>query len=557
MKSTITLLLVLFSIGLFAQEKIEDLQEQLGDATGTDEKMVLNYQLAEAILATGDSRKASDAKDYGRTAYQLASEQNNLRMKVQTAYITAQAYEKLRDNRNAEIWYRNTTQAAMKARDSDLIIRSVEKRSRIATRDNNYRRAYSIVDEAFDYFSKNGTSISELEAEKEKLARQINSEKRELEKEKDRLDFTVKNLRSEREQLNQEKSTLERKQSELIQANQNAEKQISDKENEITAKEEELISISKEKEQAERKAKEREREVSALSEEAAKQQLIIKEKENALMETELLAVQQKNLLYLFAGAAGIVLLLALLFYSRYRAKRKANRALEDKNKLIEQERERSDELLLNILPATIATELKEKGKAKAKKFDEVTVLFSDFINFTSIAELMQPEELVEELDKCFKAFDFIIGQYQDIEKIKTIGDAYMCACGLNERRSLPNNLVKAALEMQQFLDEQRAERSRIGKPYFEARIGIHTGSVVAGVVGVKKFAYDIWGDTVNTAARVESNGQAGRVNISETTYNLVRYKFQCEYRGKVEAKNKGLIDMYFVNKELVGVPVMA
>lgn len=552
MKSTITLLLVLFTVGLFAQDKIEELQKQLSEASSTDEKMVINYELAEAILATGSTSRAKEAKDYGRTAYQLASEQNNLRMKVQTAYVTAQAYDKLRDSRNAEIWYRNTTQAAMKARDSDLIIRSVEKRSRIATRDNNYRRAYSIVDEAFEYFSKNGTSISELEAEKEKLAQQINKEKRELEKEKDRLDFTVRNLRSEQEQLSREKNTLEQKQSELLQANRAAE-------DEISAKEEELLSISKEKEKAEQEALKREKEVDALSEEAAKQQLLLKEKENALMETELLAVQQKNLLYLSAGAVGIVLLLALLFYTRYRAKRKANRALEDKNKMIEQERERSDELLLNILPAPIATELKEKGKAKAQKFEEVTVLFSDFINFTSIAEQMRPEELVEELDKCFKAFDFIISQYPEIEKIKTIGDAYMCASGLSPVRSLPNNIVKAALEMQQFLDEQRLERSRIGKPYFQARIGIHTGSVVAGVVGVKKFAYDIWGDTVNTAARVEANSEAGRVNISETTYRLVQYKFDCDYRGKVEAKNKGLIDMYYVNKEkqTVGVPVTA
>lgn len=557
MKSTVTLLLVLFSIGLFAQDKIEQLQEQLQEASSSEDKMVLNYQLAEAILATGDRRKAEDAKDYGRTAYQLASEQGNLRMKVQTAFVTAQAYERIRDNRNAENWYRNTTVAAMKARDSDLIIRSVEKRSRIATRDNNYRRAYSIVDEAFEYFSKNGSSISELEAEKEKLARQIKQEKLDLEKEKDRLDFTVRNLRSEREQLNEEKSTLEQRQSQLLQANQVAEEQITEKESEISAKEEELLSISKQKERAERKARERAKEVDALSEEAAKQQLIIQEKENALMETELRAALQTNLMYLIAGIAGIVFLLALLFYSRYRAKRKANRTLEGKNKLIQLERERSDELLLNILPASIATELKEKGKAKAQKFDEVTVLFSDFINFTSIAEQMEPEELVEELDKCFKAFDFIISQYDDIEKIKTIGDAYMCASGLDERRSLPNSLVKAALEMQQFLDEQRLERSRISKPYFQARIGVHTGSVVAGVVGVKKFAYDIWGDTVNTAARVESNGQAGRVNISETTYRLVKYKFECEYRGKVEAKNKGVIDMYFVNKELVGNPVMA
>ena len=209
-------------------------------------------------------------------------------------------------------------------------------------------------------------------------------------------------------------------------------------------------------------------------------------------------------------------------------------------------------LLFVVLPIVELQLLIKAGVAWGWPTTLATVLFTDFKNFTRISELLSPEELVEELDKCFKAFDFIIGQYEDIEKIKTIGDAYMCASGLTERRVMPNSIVKAALEMQLFLEEQKQERMRIGKPYFEARIGIHTGPVVAGVVGVKKFAYDIWGDTVNTASRVESNSAPGRVNISETTYNLVRYKFECEYRGKVEAKNKGQIDMYYVNRELSG-----
>jgi adenylate cyclase len=149
----------------------------------------------------------------------------------------------------------------------------------------------------------------------------------------------------------------------------------------------------------------------------------------------------------------------------------------------------------------------------------------------------------------------IISQYPDIEKIKTIGDAYMCACGLNDHTSSPDNLIRAALEMQEFLSEQRAERMRMGKPFFEARIGMHTGPVVAGVVGVNKFAYDIWGDTVNIAARMESQCEEGRINISETTYNLVRYTFECSYRGKVEAKNKGAIDMYYVEREYTGAAV--
>ena len=126
----------------------------------------------------------------------------------------------------------------------------------------------------------------------------------------------------------------------------------------------------------------------------------------------------------------------------------------------------------------------------------------------------------------------------------------MCASGLAGRKVMPFNLIRAALEMQIYLEEQRRERIQLGKPYFEARIGIHTGPVVAGVVGVKKFSYDIWGDTVNTASRVESNGQVGKVNISGTTYRLVKYKFDCTYRGRIQAKNKGEIDMYFVEREM-------
>ena len=191
--------------------------------------------------------------------------------------------------------------------------------------------------------------------------------------------------------------------------------------------------------------------------------------------------------------------------------------------------------------------LKENGKATAQKFNEATVLFSDFKNFTKISEILNPEQLVKELDDCFKAFDFIISQYEDIEKIKTIGDAYMCASGLIDRKSIPLNMIKAAKEMQEFLEETKQEKIKKGLPYFEARIGIHTGPVVAGVVGVNKFAYDIWGDTVNIAARMEGNCEVGKVNLSETTYRLVKYNYDCEYRGKIAAKNKGEIDMYYVN----------
>ena len=210
----------------------------------------------------------------------------------------------------------------------------------------------------------------------------------------------------------------------------------------------------------------------------------------------------------------------------------------------------SDELLLNILPEEVAEELKLKGHADAKQFSDVTVMFTDFKGFTRLSEILSPADLVEEIHHCFKAFDNIITKH-NIEKIKTIGDAYMCAGGLPVvNKSHPEDVVLAALDIQAFMKNHLEERNQQGKEIFEIRIGIHTGPVVAGIVGVKKFAYDIWGDTVNLASRMESSGQAGKVNISSSTYQLVKDKFNCSYRGKIKAKNKGDVDMYFVDSAI-------
>ena len=206
---------------------------------------------------------------------------------------------------------------------------------------------------------------------------------------------------------------------------------------------------------------------------------------------------------------------------------------------------KSDNLLLNILPPAIAKELKTNNKVAARKYDQATVMFVDFTGFTHVAERLTPEALVEELDYCFSNFDRIISKYR-IEKIKTVGDAYICASGLSDMNASPSDMVKAALEIQDFLLHLKAERQSQGLPYFEARCGIHTGPVVAGVVGSKKFAYDIWGDTVNTAARMEESSEAGRVNVSEFTYSLAKYEYEWQHRGQIAAKNKGSMDMYYV-----------
>jgi len=271
------------------------------------------------------------------------------------------------------------------------------------------------------------------------------------------------------------------------------------------------------------------------------------------------AVQTITRNALIAGLA-LMLILAVILYNRFRIKKIANIALEEKNQLIllekanverekanvEHEKQRSDSLLLNILPAEVAEELKEKGTADAKQFDEVTVMFTDFKGFTHISEKLTPTELVTEIDTCFKAFDTIITKH-NIEKIKTIGDSYMCVGGLPKANSShAKDVVQAAFEIQQFMKNHLSERLASGKEPFEMRIGIHTGSVVAGIVGLKKFAYDIWGDTVNIASRMESSGEEGKINISGATYQLVKNEVTCVYRGKIDAKNKGEIDMYFV-----------
>jgi class 3 adenylate cyclase len=258
-------------------------------------------------------------------------------------------------------------------------------------------------------------------------------------------------------------------------------------------------------------------------------------------ESERMIRQKQTERNMMAGIVVFLFILSFVIFRSYRVQKKSNIRLDI-------EKKRSDGLLLNILPGETAEELKQTGKAKAKYFEEVTVMFTDFKDFTQASEKMLADELVEEIHFYFSEFDRIISRYP-IEKIKTIGDSYMCVGGLplcNDTHTV--DVVNAALEFQEFMEVQKVLRPSIGKHGFELRIGIHTGPVVAGIVGTRKFAYDIWGDTVNTASRMETSGEPGKVNISGATFEKVKDHFICLYRGKIQAKNKGSIDMYFAGR---------
>jgi len=262
--------------------------------------------------------------------------------------------------------------------------------------------------------------------------------------------------------------------------------------------------------------------VKSISEMQTKYETNLKERKIEVLNLQNQSrTRERN--FLLTGLVVLFLFSSLLFWQR---------------NVVKKEKNRSDTLLLNILPLEVADELKKYGKSKAKQYSNVTVMFADFVDFTTLSEQLSPTELVEEINRNFVAFDHIMDKY-GIEKIKTIGDAYLAVCGLpNEFPDHAERMIHAAIELQEFIKKENS--------LFRLRVGINSGPVVAGIVGTRKFAYDIWGDTVNTANRMESIGAPTKINISQSTYMLSRDKFIFQYRGKVNAKGKGEVDAYFV-----------
>jgi adenylate cyclase len=526
--------LVFYFLGLhlLAAQSVGDLEARFNRSTSKMERLNYAYQIAEKSLAANNSRKASD---FAMRANQLAVEVGDKRREADAAVLAAEAEFRLRNYKEASGRFNRAWNTARNYGFRDLVLTSSEKLQDIAVKQNDLKEALKWSTETVKYLKESGGGVRGGGESLRKLENQLAA--------------AEADNRSLREQLaaatGQSQVLQNTYQSQLKEVEEKTQMVLSEKDAALTQASQSAL-------KADSAARVYSLRVKNLTEDQmidsivkAQQEREIQEKKTRLAEAELLREQSENMRNVLALVVVFVLFLALLFYARFRAKKRMANELSQKNALIEEEQKRSNSLLLNILPPAIAEELKTRNKVAARKYDQATVMFIDFKGFTNVAEKLSPERLVEELDLCFSNFDHIISKYR-IEKIKTVGDAYICASGLSDQNASPSDMVKAALEMQDFLLGLKAERMSQGLPYFDARVGIHTGPVVAGVVGAKKFAYDIWGDTVNIAARLEEQCETGRVNVSEDAYWLAKYEFEWQHRGKIAAKNKGMMDMYYV-----------
>ena len=369
-------------------------------------------------------------------------------------------------------------------------------------------------------------AIARLQTEKERQALEIDNLK--LSNEQNAKDLELARQSEQIKETNLKNQVLETERTQQLLL-------LAQRQLDIQTKERQVLELEQAEELSQR---ELERKEAQLVQE--EQRVSILENEKTIQELELNRQKERTAaatrlgLLLFLVSA---LILAGLIFAR-----RTNRLLNEQKLIIEEEQQKSESLLHNMLPVGIAKELKEKGKTVPRRFENVSILFSDFVGFTTISARNTPETILHELNDCFKGFDAIM-EGEGVEKIQTVGDGYLAvACIPEEKPDHAHRCVRAAEKMIQFL----AERNKHHEIQWEVRIGIHSGPMTAGVIGTKKLAYNIFGDTVNTAARIETAGAKGRINVSSTTYHHIKDDYACEYRGKISAKGKGELDMYFV-----------
>jgi class 3 adenylate cyclase/tetratricopeptide (TPR) repeat protein len=517
-----------------------------------------------AVIYQNDN-KFGQSLNHFFMAEKLAVKAGNMKETARIGHLIASTYYIMGDYYNAGIYTKKALGLALEAGDAELASMAYLLSSNIAaalydyeTSMQEYRRFLSIKDSLAlaGQFERQDLSQQKYMVEK-------------TEKELDEMIYTrqlerveLSKLRLESDKKEQELELLQ-KTADLQEAtilNQELEKNRAMQE--LLLAEERLAMERKDREikdlKVQQQLQESELRRAELEQIRQNQEIQVLTQQNEIAELNLQKVRIRNMF--LAGVIALSMVILVIIIRSWRYARKINRILFDQRNKIQQqkeaiesqydlikiEREKSEKLLLNILPEETAAELKEKGYASPRQYGMVTVLFTDFVGFTMVAEKMTPEEIIRELDYCFLEFDRIIDRH-NLEKIKTIGDSYMCAGGIplaNETN--PFDVVAAAIEIRDFMDATKKAREADGEEYWQLRIGVHTGRIIAGVVGKNKFAYDIWGDAVNTASRMESSGEAGKVNISGSTYEIIKDHYTCSYRGKVKAKNKGEVDMYFV-----------
>lgn len=506
-----------------SRQSLQNLQQA---DNGEDDKSYVQHLIASIYLKNKD---IYNALKYNELAILSAKKSKNAQVECDAFDAASQIYQQLFEYDKALDFYKkhlNLKDSLL--REERLRLQNLDAMHSLLERTEN-ETMQSISDEELRQLA-----VAKLQSENERY--QLEAANQRLDADRKEKELTLLRRDQEIKEANLRSASLEadRNRQALKLATQQLLAEKRGREIADLAKQNELDSLQSARQQAEQQ-----------------QQIALLENQKQL---DTLKIQQQESFRKTAtwigllGAALMILIAGSWLYGRRLNKRLAaqNQQIEAQKQEIDVERNRAEGLLLNILPNEVAAELKQKGSATPQHYDSVSVLFTDFQGFTKISAALPPTEVIRELNEMFLAFDEICERHR-LEKIKTIGDSYMCAGGLPvANKTHPKDAVVAAKEILQVVKRHNAANASKGRPQWAIRIGIHSGEVVAGVVGSKKFAYDIWGDTVNVASRMESNGPVGEINISEATYLLVNQSFKCEFRGEVEVKNKGKMGMYLV-----------